>query len=100
MDKEAKYFCEYCDTEVGESDEVCPKCGRRFSSVVCESCGYSGAPDEFSNGCPKCGHAEKRKSADAAAVNGNPKRNAAFIPMWVYFMAGIILGMVILYLAI
>ena len=97
MSKEAKYFCEFCDTEVEEDAKECPKCGRVFSSVVCSSCGYSGAGSEFVRGCPKCGYSEQPKKNRTSVVMGNYKRKHTIIPWWVYFIAGVALGVVILY---
>ena len=47
----AKFFCEYCDTEVPQKAIVCPKCGHFFASVRCPQCGHTGTQSEFSNGC-------------------------------------------------
>ena len=94
MTKEAKYFCEFCDTEVGENDKVCPKCGRSFSSVVCASCGYSGTESEFAGGCPKCGYAEK--SIEKKSLARNREKKKEFIPWWVFFAAGVVLGMLLI----
>ena len=97
MSKEAKYFCEFCDTEVEEDAKECPKCGRVFSSVVCSSCGYSGAGSEFASGCPKCGYADKRGKERTAAVRQKREKRTTHVPWWVYFIAGVALGVVILY---
>ena len=53
----AKFFCEYCDTEVPQKSIVCPKCGHFFASVRCPQCGHTGSQREFSNGCKACGYA-------------------------------------------
>ena len=95
MPKEAKYFCEFCDTEVSEQDKVCPKCGRSFSSVVCASCGYSGAESEFVGGCPKCGYAVK--SGEKKKPVGNRKKKKESIPWWVFFAVGVIATTMVLY---
>ena len=95
MSKEAKYFCEFCDTEVGEKDKVCPKCGRSFSSVVCASCGYSGAESEFAGGCPKCGYAEKSSEKSKAA--GNRKKKKESMPWWVFFAVGVVFETALFY---
>jgi len=53
----AKFFCEFCDTEVPQKAIVCPKCGHFFASVRCPQCGHTGTQREFSNGCKACGYA-------------------------------------------
>lgn len=53
----AKFFCEYCDTEVPQKAIVCPKCGHFFASVRCPQCGHTGTQSEFLNGCRSCGYA-------------------------------------------
>ena len=88
MGKEAKYFCEYCDAEVGENDEVCPRCGRHFSSIVCDTCGYSGVADEFARGCPKCGHAWKSRGEKEEPVMRKAAKKA--LPWWIFFLAGVV----------
>ena len=94
MSKEGKYYCEFCDTEVGENEASCPKCGRVFSSVVCASCGYSGAGSEFAKGCPKCGYAEKR--IEKKSLAGNRVKKKESMPWWVFFSAGVVLGMLLI----
>ena len=100
MSKEAKYFCEFCDTEVEEDAKECPKCGRVFSSVVCSSCGYSGAGSEFVRGCPKCGNTDQREKKLTSIGKDKRDKTNTLIPWWVYFIAGIVLGMTALYLVI
>ena len=53
----AKFFCEYCDTEVPQNAKFCPRCGHFFASVRCPACGKTGDHGEFTNGCPACGYA-------------------------------------------
>lgn len=53
----AKFFCEFCDTEVPQNSVVCPKCGHFFASVRCPQCGHTGTQREFTNGCKACGYA-------------------------------------------
>lgn len=57
MPPKAKFFCEFCDTEVPQKAIVCPKCGHFFASVRCPKCGHTGTQREFSNGCKACGYA-------------------------------------------
>ncbi|HAK45129.1 MAG TPA: hypothetical protein DCO79_04305 [Spirochaeta sp.] len=52
-----KFYCDNCGTKVSKNAAKCPKCGRFFKSVRCPSCGLTGSPDIFVNGCPSCGYA-------------------------------------------
>jgi hypothetical protein len=58
----------------------CPRCGRSFTSIRCQKCGFTGEEDFFDQGCPVCGY-----SASASPVSGGKKRIAAgALPVWVY----------------
>lgn len=57
MAKQAKFFCEFCDSEVPYNAKICPTCGHFFLSVRCPVCGKTGSHKEFTNGCPQCGYA-------------------------------------------
>ena len=57
QNKQAKFYCEYCDSEVPAKAKFCPKCGHFFLSVRCPACGKTGSHEEFENGCPQCGYA-------------------------------------------
>lgn len=56
-DKEAKFFCESCGSEVPRKSRFCPVCGKFFASVRCPKCGHTGASEDFKTGCPECGYA-------------------------------------------
>ena len=58
-----KFYCDNCGTKVSRDTVKCPKCGRFFKSVRCPSCGLTGSPDLFVNGCPSCGYAEEKKNS-------------------------------------
>ena len=55
--KEAKFFCESCNSEVPRNSRVCPTCGKFFAAVRCPQCGRTGSNEDFKNGCPTCGYA-------------------------------------------
>ena len=57
MKKNARFFCENCQTEVKGNARFCGHCGRFFAAVKCPSCGKTGASHTFKNGCPQCGYA-------------------------------------------
>ena len=57
MKKNARFFCENCQTEVKGNARFCGHCGRFFAAVKCPACGKTGASHAFKNGCPQCGYA-------------------------------------------
>ncbi len=124
-DKEAKFFCEYCDTEVPRNARFCPKCGHFFLSVRCPMCGLTGDQDDFTDGCPACGYAfggnkprtavkeketlspmasrSQRKKAgrliDSIAGSGSYGKKARredALPLWMYFAASGVLVVLIM----
>ena len=119
----AKFFCEYCDTEVPQKSIVCPKCGHFFASVRCPQCGHTGSQKEFTNGCKACGYAFNRSSTNSTKKIETPalppkakyktRRNALkeiqkketyinkkedSLPLWVYIttISGLIVLLIIL----
>jgi hypothetical protein len=93
----AKFFCENCGAEVGRSAGKCPKCGRVFDSVLCPQCGYGGKETEFKNGCPACGYcAPADGSAGFKPVGKEHLRLMQRLPVWLYALAAIVLGAVII----
>ena len=111
--KQAKFFCEFCDSEVPAKAKFCPKCGHFFLSVRCPVCGKTGSHEEFENGCPQCGYAfngspeefkqsqknaqksenkdlnirnvSKRRSAGRKWISPQyNKKNDDSLPLWIY----------------
>jgi len=86
--KSPRFFCESCGTEVPRDAKNCPKCGRRFASVLCPSCGFSGEEDSFKGGCPVCGYSsgawqyQDTKAAELPEI----KKPAGALPVWVYLL--------------
>ncbi len=112
-----KFFCEYCGTEVRQSDKFCRHCGKFFSSVKCPSCGFSGDSKLFRDGCPACGYAVYRDGGSARGGSGGrgrkgrsfddwlPRdkkngRGADPLPWWIYLASlvfvALLMGLVIL----
>ena len=110
--KQAKFFCEFCDSEVPAKARFCPKCGHFFLSVRCPVCGKTGSHEEFENGCPQCGYAfngspeefkQNKKISEEQnhhIQNNNAivrkRKNDDALPVWIYIatftvFAGIIL---------
>jgi len=85
LSKSPRFFCESCGAEVPRDAENCPGCGRRFASVLCPSCGFSGAEDLFKEGCPVCGYSAV-KNNDGAAAFPEIKKPAGALPVWVYIL--------------
>lgn len=56
------FYCKSCGTEVEGDAEFCPECGRIFTAVRCPQCGFTGAAEEFEEGCPHCSYRKKKKS--------------------------------------
>ncbi len=111
--KQAKFFCEFCDTEVPFNARFCPKCGHFFLAVRCPACGKTGDQDEFTNGCPQCGYAfdgspvkpfitpktddsantkktsqknlfQKREFSSYTDTNSKKRKNDDALPAWIY----------------
>lgn len=121
MPPKAKFFCEFCDTEVPQKAIVCPKCGHFFASVRCPKCGHTGTQREFSNGCKACGYAftsspqKKSNESSSSKIKLPPKakfktRKAAIseierherkqkredsLPIWIYLLSIGILAVVL-----
>lgn len=51
-----KFYCQDCGAEVPLEVDDCPKCNKRFGSVLCPKCNYTASAVKFVNGCPKCGY--------------------------------------------
>jgi uncharacterized membrane protein YvbJ len=91
------FYCDGCGAEVSQDAIVCPKCGRKFTSIRCPACGFSGDETLFSYGCPKCGYQvlpgkgrHKNKRIEAASRrNKDPAGTTASgdaLPIWAYFL--------------
>ncbi len=88
-----EFYCENCGKEVPADVPVCPYCGKRFYSVRCPVCSYSGPASDFSLGCPACGYQGPGYSGKAPGAgggrpsSGNKKKNRkGSLPDWVYRM--------------
>lgn len=102
--KQAKFFCENCNTEVKQHAKFCPKCGKFFASVKCPNCGKIGASSEFSKGCPRCGYALPPKTgiegqSPRNLFNTMPiKRQEDALPPWIYLISILLLAGILLLL--
>jgi uncharacterized membrane protein YvbJ len=84
------FYCDNCGAEVGQNDPACPKCGRRFASVLCPACGFSGEEALFDNGCPECGYqvlpgkggTKNISAARQAKKNSGRRRQDGGVPFW------------------
>ncbi len=104
LKKNAKFFCENCNTEVKQHAKFCPKCGRFFASVKCPNCGKIGESSEFSKGCPKCGYAVTPKEngsipyEKAALSNSKRKKQDDALPPWIYIFSILLLVTILIIL--
>lgn len=120
-DKEAKFFCECCGSEVPRKSRFCPVCGKFFASVKCPKCGHTGAPEDFKMGCPECGYAvtNSNQASDLSAIANsdnfsdktkptkqkqlkkqNKKQNNSdtALPVWTYVISVLVLVILIIFL--
>jgi predicted amidophosphoribosyltransferase len=88
-----KFLCESCQFEVTIDVDICPNCGRQFSSVLCPRCRKEGKAREFRNGCPRCGYLKEYfiGSRKNPALSASLKKEA--LPRWFYSGAVILLSM-------
>ena len=87
-----RFFCDNCGNEVSQDAQECSQCGRSFLSVRCPSCGLTGEPKVFDNGCPKCGYTvnaePKSKEQKAPKKSKTEAEVHSGLPVWVYVVAG------------
>jgi endogenous inhibitor of DNA gyrase (YacG/DUF329 family) len=97
MEKQQKFFCEFCKAEVPQNATTCAVCGRAFAAVKCPKCDKTGSADEFSNGCPFCGYAAKasvpvKQSAPEKKSLNKPKtpRKSSQLNTWLFYAAAVV----------
>ena len=113
-DKEAKFFCESCGSEVPRKSRFCPVCGKFFASVRCPKCGHTGASEDFKSGCPECGYAVNSNSSISQnkdlynSLSDNKSNNKisrnkikktpqdGSLPVWIYIIAVLVLIILII----
>ena len=113
-DKEAKFFCESCGSEVPRKSRFCPVCGKFFASVRCPKCGHTGATEDFKNGCPNCGYAVNSNSSLSQnkdlnnSLSDNKSNNKisrnkikkttqdGSLPVWIYIISILVLIILII----
>ena len=96
----ARFFCDNCGTEVKRNSGRCPHCGRFFVFVRCPQCGYTAEEGKFAKGCPVCGYCTTERDNSSVKL---PKRSfitAGKLPLWVYIIALLGLGIAALVLYI
>ncbi|MDR0640065.1 MAG: zinc ribbon domain-containing protein [Spirochaetaceae bacterium] len=89
------FYCDSCGSEVSQDAPVCPKCGRKFASIRCPACGFSGEEDLFDDGCPKCGyqvlpgkgrHKNKKIASRRGGKAAYTSNSSGELPAWAYFL--------------
>ena len=98
--KEARFFCENCNKEVENNARFCKYCGKFFVSVRCPECGKVGNHNDFVNGCPRCGYAQKQKNELREQIilrrYKRERRLSDALPSWIYiFIILILIGFII-----
>ena len=83
MNKNPRFFCDNCNTEVYGHTKSCPGCGRFFASVRCPSCDFAGEEKAFTRGCPVCGYS----SPPPAVKHRSDKVPVGPLPLWVYLLS-------------
>jgi uncharacterized membrane protein YvbJ len=107
--KAPRFFCDNCGAEVDRDTRKCPRCGRFFASIRCPRCGFTGAEEDFTAGCPACGYSstsgrEWGKYPDRRRFAEKPKKleAAGALPLWVYIltaaMAAFVFGLLFTFL--
>jgi predicted RNA-binding Zn-ribbon protein involved in translation (DUF1610 family) len=91
--KAPRFFCDNCGAEVDRDTKKCPRCGRFFASIRCPHCGFTGAEEDFTAGCPACGYSSvsgreggKYQSGSRSAEKLNEREAAGALPLWVYVL--------------
>lgn len=103
--QKARFFCEFCGTEVKKNDKICSHCGRFFASVRCPKCNCTGTPAQFSKGCPNCGYALKKddkqitdtKKTIFGFKEKKQKNNIDALPAWIYFVCFFVAVLLIIF---
>jgi uncharacterized membrane protein YvbJ len=80
----------------------CPGCLRQFTAVRCPQCGFEGEAEQFSAGCPACGHMRPTLGDAPSHANGSMRaprgRARRALPARFYLVAGIGLSALVLVL--
>jgi predicted RNA-binding Zn-ribbon protein involved in translation (DUF1610 family) len=84
------FVCENCGARVPISAKTCPGCGRRFSSIRCPACGFTGEDDLFKDGCPVCGYLAANTVASKLKRHKNTSytrtEDTGALPPWAYII--------------
>jgi uncharacterized membrane protein YvbJ len=87
------FYCDNCGAQVGQDEPACPRCGRKFASIRCPACGYSGEEKQFDDGCPKCGYqvipgkgVHRNKGRGSRGHHGYVADKKEALPVWCYIL--------------
>ena len=112
------FYCENCGNPVSLKADYCPSCARRFESVKCPECGFTGKAGLFADGCPSCGFLSTEipsvisdPGIEEYDLTASPPKRTAYVsgrqpekrplPAWVYATATIgLIGFLIFLLVI
>lgn len=102
MNKKARFFCDFCNTEVKANAKKCGHCGKFFSSVRCPKCGKTGHQSLFMGGCPICGYASSFSSGKSVEQTNKKQVKKDFVndslPVWLYIVITCVLLSLIIFL--
>ena len=85
------FYCETCGHEVPAEVQECPFCGKRFYSVICPVCSFSGKASLFTSGCPSCGYLGVSENAGRTTAGKKRNKRGKEFPRWVYTLTLFIL---------
>ena len=83
----ARFICENCKYEVSLEGDRCPFCGKEFYAVYCPRCGHEGLPNQFRNGCPRCGYMKEAVMAYRKRRGPRGRRGKTYFPRRLYTAA-------------
>ncbi len=79
------FYCENCGKEVPPEVSSCPYCGKKFYSVRCPVCSFTGKAALFVNGCPTCGYQGADTGNGKKFQSEKKEKKKRDFPRWLYF---------------
>lgn len=101
MSNKAKFYCEFCNTEVKANAKSCSNCGKIFVSVKCPKCGKIGPQQIFTSGCPICGYASSSGEKNKSSINFKFPEKKSYsndsLPLWTFFVIFAVLAVIMFF---
>jgi len=81
------FYCENCGKKVPPEVSFCPYCGKKFYSVRCPLCSFTGTARQFADGCPSCGYQGSKDGSGRIFTSGSEsgnksKKRKKEMPLW------------------